>query len=54
MSKAKRESETSSSQVDKVGGEDAVRSAQDRPDDPLFVPHLEDLEIAAGQSEAER
>ncbi len=27
--------------------EEAVRSAQDRTDDPLFVPHLEALEIAA-------
>ena len=27
--------------------EQAVRSAQDRPDDPLFVPHIEDVKIAA-------
>ncbi len=30
--------------------EEAVRSAQDRTDDPLFVPHLEALEIAAERS----
>jgi V8-like Glu-specific endopeptidase len=37
----------SSDEPKKKSREGAVRSAQDRPDDPLFVPRIERLEIAA-------
>ena len=46
MNKANTGSKGSSIETEKKKGEDAVRSAQDRADDPLFVPHIEALEIA--------
>ena len=37
-------------ETEKKRGDDAVRSAQDRADDPLFVPHIDALEIATERS----
>ena len=37
-------------ETEKKKGEDAVRSAQDRADDPLFVPHIDALEITSERS----
>lgn len=47
MNKKNADSKKSSTEAGTQSGEEAVRSAQDRPDDPLFVPHLEELGITA-------
>ena len=47
MKKAKPGSRKSSIEAERKSGEDAVRSAEDRANDPLFVPHIEELEITA-------
>lgn len=40
------EEPSSSTESERKIGEAAIRSAQDRADDPLFVPHIDALEIA--------
>lgn len=52
MDKQKPGSKKSSMEAEKRGFEEAVRLAQDRPDDPLFVPHIEALELTAERSTA--
>ncbi len=52
MSKPKTGSEKAASKTEKKNNENAVRSSQDRSNDPLFVPHIEALGISAESLEA--
>ena len=56
MNQRKPRSKKSSDSVaaEKGSGKEVIRSAQDRPDDPLFVPHIEALGISADHLSAGR